>query len=147
MKRYIKTNKTIFDTHDIPDYWRSIEPRFVVLDDMLIVYDRSNPKLITNHGKVVDESDTLEDLIDYYIVDYFQKEDGMTFRYCANCQELFFGENGDWRRNVGIPEGQIIVYGAIWSVLGNDAIRLEPVAKMNRYCKLELEWCVIKDDD
>ena len=63
MKRYIRTkNGKIFDT-DFKSNW-SLEPRFMVVDNRLIIYDLLDNSHIANHGLVVGEADRIEDLCD-----------------------------------------------------------------------------------
>ena len=78
--------------------------------------------------RVLKQSFSIDDLCDCYVEEYGDYKTVIGSRY-----DLFKGEDGSWRKEVGLKEHKIVVYGAIWIKNG-----LKYVAKMNDKGELEL---------
>lgn len=82
-------------------------------------------------NEVLKQANSIEELCDKYIVKGISN-------YVVSKRDLFRGEEGGWLKDIGLPQHEVEVYGAIWIELDNGAMRLEPVAKMNEKRELEL---------
>ncbi len=86
-----------------------------------------NLLLDEKYVKKCKQSDTIEELCDIYIEEY------LDYKSVILKSDLYRGEDGSWRKEVGLPEHKIKIYGAIW--VGVD---LKSIAKMNKKGELEL---------
>lgn len=84
-----------------------------------------------NDGEAIAEADTIEELIDEYIVK------GISVSTVSK-SDLFRGEDGSWLKEIGLPKHKVKIYGCTFVELSNGAYRLEPVAKMNGKGELKL---------
>lgn len=124
--KYIRTKDKIFDTTAL-DKYISVEPRFIIVENQLIVLDLRNKNAIKNHGEVVKQADTIEELCDAFVWQ------GIVFegKIKNNCLiEPSYEELETPIDTEMIKEG---IYGAIWTDKG-----LIFVARMNNKGELEL---------
>lgn len=115
--RYIRTKEgKIFDIHSL-DKYNSLEPRFIIEENRLIIFDLRNERFIANHGEVLKQADNIEDLCDGFVL--VDKE--------LNHKTIIASSKGFASSN------DYELYGAIWTEWG-----LKYVAKMNQYGEMEL---------
>ena len=127
--RYIRTeNGKIFDTKYEPKAFKyNCNVRFVIDDNTLIIYDTVFKDRIANHGKILKQADSIEELCDRYV----HKEDVYFPKVVKGCLQTYDYEAIDYEiTKEMIQEG---IYGAIWTDKG-----LTYVAKMNEKGDLEL---------
>ena len=105
--------------------------RYIRTKDKIVVHPHPDAIVFTFKYEIVSVGDTIEELIDEYIVTGTSVE-------AVSKLDLFSGEDGGWLKDVGLPEHKVKIYGAIWVELPNGAYRLEPVAEMNDKRELKL---------
>ena len=67
--KYIRTKDgEVFDT-TILDKYHSLDTKFAIIDNYLIVFDKIHKNCVANHGEVLKQSDTIEELCDGLIVE------------------------------------------------------------------------------
>lgn len=81
---------------------------------------------------IIKQADTIEELCDVYIEEY------LDYKSVILKSDLYRGEDGSWRKEIGLPEHKIKIYGAIWVIDNNGAPTLKSVVKMNENGELEL---------
>ena len=119
--KYIRTKDgKIFDTQYEPKAFKyNWNAKFIIDDNNLIVYDKIFKERIANHGEILKQADTIEELCDEFVL----FREGKPFAIVPNEEhnaELAKYVWKDYR-------------GAIWTEWG-----LKYVAKMNEKGELEL---------
>jgi len=132
--KYIRTKEGIIV--DTTKYKNVVERTFrdkVVAID-LNHWGQDNDKYPTwiDAKDIVKQADTIEELCDVYIEEY------LDYKSVILKSDLYRGEDGGWRKEIGFPEHKIRIYGAIWAIDNNGAPILKSVAKMNKEGELEL---------
>jgi len=121
MKRYVRTSEgQIFDTEYEPKAFKyNWHAKFIIDDNNLIVYDTVFKDRIANHGQILKQSDTIEELCDKYIL--INRKEELEPYICDT-----------YREAVELKGDDEDLFGAIWTTGEHSEPILKSVAKYNK---------------
>lgn len=122
--KYIRTKNHIYDIDNLYVAEELNGKPYCVKGTCLCIYK----------DRIIEEADTIKQLVDVYIETWFGRSSTVKGKY------IFDGEEGGLRKNLFFTSKDMEIYGAIWVTGEQGEPILKSVAKMNKEGELELLW-------